>query len=90
MSAYTKHVSYSFECGGEFWEVTDFSDRYIQVEEVRKNGSEDTHTYLDIECIDGVWIISDSGREHLRMYKGESVIDLLESFFAEKGPPDVE
>lgn len=87
---YTKTISYEFEVMENSWSVSDFGDRHIYCEDLRKNGQEDTHLFAEMEIRDGEWKVSAEDIDQIRQYEGQQLVDALEKFFDEHGPPDAE
>ena len=96
MSAYTLVKSYRFEVRGTHLAITDFSreERYIHVEETRKNGQEDCHMsgYL-LEKPDGIFEWSDEevgepGESSFVFYGSQEIADAILKFINENGYPE--
>ena len=57
---YTKAICYSFEAGGDFWELSEDSYGW-SLEEACKNGQEDCHFYTQLEYTDDEeWVPKDA------------------------------
>jgi hypothetical protein len=61
MVAYRKDIRWHFKAGGQGWAITDFADDWVNIEETRKNGQEDTHVYVEVELVEGKWKIEPGG-----------------------------
>lgn len=87
MAVYRKQVQYMFAVYGDIWAVTHVSERYLVIEETRKNGQEDTHMSAELTLNDdGKWQYED-GREQIEMYESDGMADAILAFFNEHGPP---
>ena len=87
---YRKNVSYNFDCGGENWDIYDWSDSHVGMEETRKNGQEDGHISADFVKVDGKWILDDDDPKwvpQIVSYLGRSVVDDIINYLTEHGPP---
>lgn len=89
-SAYTNHITFHFECAGEGWAVTDWSEDTIIFEELRKNGQEDTHISGAEVCFeDGKWKLDEDPGESwgVLFYRDAKTAAALEEFFNKNGTP---
>ncbi len=86
---YTKSTTYTFECGGEWWEVTEVNTErgYMCVEEMRKNGQEDDHVSFVVDVDGGGQWSFNEGGEWLVQSRGREVADEMLAFFNHFGTP---
>lgn len=88
MSGYQKRISWTFEAGGDLWEVFSFTNEVIDFEETRKNGQEDCHTRGSAERVDGRWVLEEWTRSQINTYGRTGQADAIEAFFNEHGLPE--
>ncbi len=88
---YKKFVSYNFDCGGENWDITDWSSEYVLIEETRKNGQEDCHLQAEFEVDKfGKWTLMYDDQKwepYIVSYLGRSVVNDIINYLTEHGPP---
>ena len=89
MEAYIKDVRYLFEVADEVIAITDFDESWVHVEEVRKNGQEDTHMSGEL-VRDGVNWDWNSGREMFAEYHSEELADAIAEYLNVHGLPKVD
>lgn len=85
LKGYKRDEGLYFEAGGESWRGTRRGD-YIQIEDTRKNGQEDTHVYVDYRLEDGVWVPDDTYT--IRTYMGPHALEGLTAHLNEHDMPD--
>lgn len=87
-SPYRRRISWLFDAGGDTWEVTRVMPGYVEIEETRKNGQEDTHIRGAVVFMGDQWRADDGLAEMIDIYGcGQPSVDAIEAFFAEHGPP---
>lgn len=55
MNPYKTTIIYEFEIDGEYFGITDFGADFFEVDEMTKNGQEDTHMGGYAVLKDGAW-----------------------------------
>ncbi len=92
--SYKRMVSFEFVVDG-IWLVTTGIHRnsngvFIDVEELRKNGEEDTHMHGYLKLTDGKWSWDPDEHENFSKYESESFADAIVAFVNENPPPESE
>jgi len=85
---YTKRVTYTFEAGGETWEIDGWNDDWVEISETSKNGQEDTHCSATLEFKDGIWEMDEWCRKQLDMYWYGYTADEIIKYITENGLPE--
>ncbi len=90
MSAYQKVTEYYFEANDELISITFFSEHTIELEEVRKNGQEDTHMkgtlYKNKDS--GLWEWENgTGNTMFSEYHGQDLEDSILDYIQKNGLP---
>ena len=87
MEIYKKHVEYHFEVCGELVALTVSNKNSCYVEEVRKNGQEDTHMSGDpVRNIQGKMEWED-GEETFSRYHSKKLADGIQKYVNKHGLP---
>lgn len=85
--AYTKVIHYHFEVAGEVMAITDVGDDFVCVEEVNKNGQEDSHMVGVLEqCVNGMFIWSEGESMFVR-YGSKELADGIRKHLNTHGKP---
>lgn len=87
---YRKQILWNFEAGGECWAITKISENreHVEIEEMRKNGQEDTHVYVEANLIDGRWVVDPEGAEYgIDRYFGAEFRQYIEAYLDGHGLP---
>lgn len=92
MSGYKRVVAYHFEAGDYWWSVDPATpgQTHLEVEELRKNGQEDSHVYAGANLVNGKWVVTrgdEYGSASIVTYFGDEAADALEAFLNEHGLP---
>lgn len=84
---YKREVRHVFKVDRVLFAIMDRTkDETWNIEELRKNGHEDTHFYGTVSKVGGHWKLLD-GREHLAEYFGEDMPEKLETYLERHKPP---
>ncbi len=94
--AYQKVVKYSFEAGGIHWYCSSIlSNKYdeeiwVDIEELKKNGQEDTHMSGTAEYIDGEWSWGVEGDpSQIKTYGGQHACDEIINYLNTHKHPEL-
>lgn len=87
MAYYKKVVRWQFRIDGIHFAITRFDADEMEVEELRKNGQEDTHFYGRLESVDDRWVLEADSRKHLGEYWYYGLADQLEAYINKHGTP---
>ena len=91
MKPYMKVVEYIFKIGDTPYAITGHNGSdWVSIEEVLKNGQEDTHFYGEANLVEGKWALDKDACEQLRMYEYESTPREIEAYLDKHGRPDEE
>ncbi len=88
MSAYQKVTEYHFDASDELISITFFSEHTIELEEVRKNGQEDTHMKGTLYKKGGLWEWENgTGNTMFAEYHGQDLEDAILDYIQKNGLP---
>lgn len=86
MSGYVKHVEHRFEVLGEMFAIVAFDPDWVMVEEVRKNGQEDTHMSGELVlCSEWEWA---EGEGAFVRYGSRELADGIVDYLRRWGVPE--
>lgn len=86
--AYDRVVEYHFKVDGEVFSITDFGDDYVCVEEVRKNGQEDTHMSGVLVLDENRKFVWEDGYNMFIEYGWKRLADGIRKYINTHGIPD--
>lgn len=86
--SYTRVVEYHFEVEGELIAITDIGKDYVRVDEVRRNGQEDTHmTGVLARAMDGKFVWQE-GKDLFVEYGSKELADGIVKHLNTHGAPN--
>jgi hypothetical protein len=85
--AYTKVVHYHFEVAGEMMSIADVGDDFVCVEEVAKNGQEDSHMVGVLEQSDDGLFAWSEGESMFVLYGSKELADGIRKHLNTHGVP---
>ena len=88
MSVYEKKVTYEFEVDGQQLALEDLGEGFWGVEDLRKNGQEDTHMYETVRERNGKidWVLEDDFNSFAE-YESQEQADAILEFLRANGLP---
>ena len=91
MSAYEKKVTYEFEVDGQRLGLEDLGEGFWSVEDLRKNGQEDTHMIETVLESKGTidWLLEDNSYNSFVEYTSQRQADAILEFLRANGLPKV-